>query len=345
MAKLVSEMDRWEQRVKTQGEIVSKKKRRQPSKLEGRPGPDIQKPKCKDTNTIGHTLGTVKPKIDRSLLNNPVGSKRKEPKSIRPTKTIQQYMDTWNASMFPKLREFKSAKDEEASRQTKTYKCVVKLLKKLIKGTLYNGGEPTVRFPDNFQRQLLRIPIERFRYLVKNMERKAFNSDYLPRNKTYLSKTTLTRFLIGNGLYGAIPSFLLEHALTPAVPNTTVRPKDPRLTEVFRELFLKRTCRHEDSLTFAERNHLVGASNKYLDFFAHFKDTFEVYGYTDPIDFLGEYYWKAIGDSWPGKKVKKIPLGYLNSSGLIVKVIVPHFLKVGLLKDYDFEGTSKGYWK
>jgi hypothetical protein len=177
------------------------------------------------------------------------------------------------------------------------------------------------------------------------LDKKAFNSDYKPRNKTYLIKTTLPFFLVGNGKFGVSPSLLLDYALTPATPNTNTKSKDPRLSEVFRELFLFKVNRIEDTLTFAERNHLVGASNKYLDFFTRFKEPFEVYGYKDPIDFLDEYYWKAISDSWPGRRIRKIPLNYLNSGVLIDRVIVPYFLKIGMLKDYDFEGTTKGYWR
>jgi hypothetical protein len=343
-----SEISQWEKRIKAQGKT-------KPKKREGPLSDEKSSPKlrsktrqgCDDAQTIKQDAELVKPKIDRAVLNNPAGAKykTKEDKSVRPTKIVLQYLDAWGASMFPRLREFRSAKDGGANKQTKTYQTAVYLLKKLIKGTLYDGSEPSVRFPNDFQRQQLRVPLERFKYLIGNLEKKAFNSDYMPHNKAYLAKTTLSFFLIGNGKFGTMPSFLLEYALIPAIPNTNIRPKDPKLAEVFRNVFLVKTDRPELFLTFAERNHLVGASNKYLDFFTRFKDAFEVYGYKDPIDFLDEYYWKAISDSWPGKKIRKISLGYLNSGALIDRVIVPYFLKIGMLKDYDFEGATKEYWR
>lgn len=345
MVELNSERSQWESRIKSQGKKVVRKGRGLPRNDRG--NPEDNETRRTATHTIKQGTTPVKPKIDRSKLNNPVGAayKTKETKSVRPTKIICQYIDVWNNSLFPKLREFGSKKkDQEAGKQTKIYQGTIRLLQKLIKGTLYNGSEPEVRFPNDFQRGNLRVPLERFKYLIANLEKKAFNSDYLPRNKTFLIKTSLHHFLVGNGKYGVLASILLEHALTPAIPNTNARPKDPKLTEVFRELFLLKTNRTEDTLTFAERNHLVGASNKYLGFFTHFKESFEVYGYKDPIDFLDEYYWKAISNSWPGKKLRKVALGYLNSSSLIDKVIVPYFLKIGMLKEYDFEGTTKEYW-
>ena len=349
MTKSTSEITKWENRIKAQGSAA-------PPKGKGCSPPEkaapttkkrkLRRTLCDVVDTIDQQTKIVKPELDRSKLNNPAGAKykTKEPKNIRTTRLIQQYINIWNASKFSKLREFSSKKDEEAGKQTKVYKEALRLLKKLINGTLYNGSEPKVRFPFDNQRGTLRIPIERFKHLVSNLEKQAFNSDYLPRKKTWLAKTTLTCFLVGNGQYGIVPSQLLEHGLTPAVPNTNTKPKDPKLAEVFKEALLSKTERSEGTLTFAERNHLVGASNKYLDFFNHFREAFEVYGYKDPIDFLGEYYWKAIDSSWPGRRIKKIPLGYLNSSALIDKVIVPYFLKIGMLKDYDFEGTTKGYW-
>ena len=350
MVKLDSEMSQWEKRIKAQGSAA-------PPKRMGCSPPEkaalttkkkkLRRKGCNAPHTLKHSSELVKPKIDRALFGNPAGAKykTKEPKDINTTRITQQYVDIWNASPFPKLREFKSIKDQEAGKQTKTYQVIIKLLRKLIKGTLYNGSEPTVRFPAGFYGQALRVPLERFQYLVNNLEKKAFNSDYLPRKKAWLAKTTLACFLVGNGQYGAIPSQLLEHSLTSAIPNTHTKPRDPKLAEVFRDLFLLKTDRPELFLTFAERNHLVGASNKYLEFFTRFKEPFEVYGYKDPIDFLGEYYWKAIDDSWPGRRIKKIPLGYLNSSALINKVIIPYFLKIGILKEYDFEGITKEYWR
>ncbi len=345
-----SEISQWENRIRAQGETKPKKREGLlPSK---KSSPDNKKTRsktrkrCDDVQTINQDAEPVKPKVDRALFDNPAGPKykTKEAKSVRPTKAALQYLDAWNASMFPRLREFKSAKDEGANKQTKTYRTAVYLLKKLIKGILYDGSEPSVRFPDDFQRQRLRIPFERFKYLIANLEKKAFNSDYKPRNKAYLAKTTLSFFLVGNGKFGTMPSFLLNYALIPAIPNTNTRPEDPKLAEVFRNVFLLKTDRQELFLTSAERNHLVGASNKYLKFFTRFKDAFEVYGYKDPIDFLDEYYWKALSDSWPGKRIRKVSLGYLNSSALIDRVIVPYFLKIGMLKEYDFEGTTKEYW-
>lgn len=369
MARLNSERTQWENRIKSQGKKVTKERR-------GLPRNDQSSPEDKETRrTVTHiivsihelvkpdsihdpnqktTIGIIKQsptpaksKIDRSKFSNPAGAayKTKEAKSVHPTKIICQYIDTWNASLFPKLREFKSKEDQESGTQTKKYQITIRFLKKLIKGTLYNGSESEVRFPSGFQKGKLRVPLERFKYLISNLEKKAFNNDYKPRNKTYLAKTTLTLFLVGNGNYGSVPSLLLDHALTPAIPNTSAKPKDPKLAEIFRELFLFKTDRQESSLTFAERNHLVGASNKYLDFFTRFQKPFEVYGYKDPIDFLDEYYWKAISDSWPGKRLRKTSLSYINSGALIDKVIVPYFLKIGMLKEYDFEGTNEKYWK
>jgi hypothetical protein len=344
MARLNSEISQWEKRIKAQGRVLSKKKGGPPPKriCKGSPNNEVKRQGCDDAQTIKQDAKLVKPKINRSLFNNPAGAKykTKEDKSVRPTKIVLRYLDAWNTSMFPRLREFRSAKDEGINKQTKTYQTAVYLLKKLIKGTLYDGSEPSVRFPAGFQAQLLRIPIERFQYLVTNLEKKAFNSDYKPRNKTYLIKTTLPLFLVGNGTFGVSPSLLLDYALTPAIPNTNTKPKDPKLAEIFRELFLFKVDRLENTLTFAERNHLVGASNKYLDFFTRFKEPFEVYGYKDPVDFLDEYYWKAISDSWPGRRIRKIPLNYLNSGGLIDRVIIPYFLKIGMLKDYDFIDNS-----
>ena len=353
MVKLSSEMSQWRNKIKAQGKAVPKKEGGCPRQREAAQTITTKK-RRKLRRTLGNDVSsvlpqteTVKPKIDRTLFSTPAGAKykTKEPKNVRTSNTIQQYIDVWNASLFPRLREFNSIKDQEAAKQTKTYQTTIKLLQKLIKGTLYNGSETAVRLPAGTQRQSLRVPFERFQYLVKNLEKKAFNNDYMPRNKTYLAKTTLVWFLAGNGQYGAAPSRLLEYALTPAVPNTRIKPKDPRLAEVFRELFLFKTDRQEGSLTFEERNHLVGASNKYLDFFVHFQESFEVYGYKDPIDFLSEYYWKAINDSWPGRKIKKLPLGYLNSGALTDKVLVPYFLKIGILKEFDFEGITKDYWR
>jgi hypothetical protein len=344
-----SEISQWENRIRTQGET---KKEGPPPKRICRSSPKLRsktRQGCDDAQTINQNAELVKPKISRVAFDNPAGAKYKTKgpvtKSVRPNKAVLQYINVWNASLFPKLREFKSAKDREAGKQTKIYQETIRFLQKLIKGTLYDGSEPEVRFSDDFQRGDLRVPLERFKYLITNLEKKAFNSDYLPRNKTFLIKTSLHHFLVGNGRYGVLASILLEHALTPAIPNTNARPKDPKLTEVFKELFLLKTNRTKETLTFTERNHLVGASNKYLEFFTHFKDAFEVFGYKDPIDFLDEYYWKAISNSWPGKKIRKISLGYLNSSALIDRVIVPYFLKIGMLKDYDFEGATKEYWR
>jgi hypothetical protein len=369
MAKLDSEITNWENRIKDQGRITSTKKDGPPQRRSG-PNNRRRKRRTKDGCNVIHTVtqdselvkpvlihapnrgatidsteqiaGLIRPKIDRSLFVNPTGAKHriKEPKKVCAASKVQKYIDIWNASFFPKLREFRSKKDEKADKQTRIYQTTVRLLRKLIKGTLYNGSESTVRFPSNFQRGSLRVPLERFQYLVSNLERKAFNSDYKPRNKTYLAKTTLTLFLIGNGNYGSVPSLLLDRALTPAIPNTHTKPKDPKLAEVFREVFLFKTDRSEDTLTFAERNHLVGASNKYLDFFAHFQEPFEVYGYKDPIDFLDDYYWKAISDNWKGRKIRKISLGFLNSGMLIDRVLVPYFLKIGMLKEFDFIDKS-----
>jgi len=346
MAKLNSEISQWESRVKSQGKKVTKKKGGLPKGVGSPNNSETRRPTYVDI--VKQPPLTVKPKLDRSKFSNPVGTQNKTKgfKSVRPPQTVKQYINAWNASLFLKLREFGvRKKNKETAKQTKVYQESIRLLKKLIKGTLYDGSEPEVRFPSGFQRGTLRVPIERFKYLVSNLEKKAFNSDYLPRNKSFLIKTTLIHFLIGNGKYGVMASALLEHASTPAIPNTNARPKDPKLAEVFREIFLFRTNRQEGSLTFAERNHLVGASNKYLDFFTRFQEPFEVYGYKDPIDFLDEYYWKAIDDSWPGRRLKKISLSYLNSGALIDKVVVPYFLKIGLLKDYDFEGTNEKYWK
>lgn len=348
---VASEMSQWEDRIKTQGKLVSKKKDGLPLRVKSSPNNKRTRSKSRKRRDTGHTIKQdaepVKSKIDRTLFGNPVGAKYKteETKSVRPTKIVLQYLDAWNASMFPRVQEFRSAKDEGINKQTKSYQTAVYLLKKLINGTLYDGSEPSVRFPGEFQRQRLRVPLERFKYLISNLEKKAFNSDYMPHNKAYLAKTTLPFFLIGNGKFGTMPSFLLNYALISAIPNTHAKPKDPRLTEVFREIFLSKVDRQEPALTFAERNHLVGASNKYLDFFTHFQKPLEFYGCKDPIDFLGEYYWKAISDSWPGKRIRKIPLSYLNSSALIDRVIVPYFLKIGMLKDYDFEGVTKEYWR
>lgn len=341
MAKLDSEISQWEKRIKAQGRVVHRKRGGLlPKKKKSSPDDEERRIKHRNdgTQTLKQNSDLVKSKLKRSLFDNPAGAKykTKEKKSVRPTKAALQYIDVWNASLFPKLREFNSNKDQEAGKQTKVYQTTVRHLQKLIKGTLYNGSELDVRFPEGFQKQPLRVPIERFQYLIKNLEKKAFNSDYKPRNKIYLSKTTLPYFLVGNGKYGAKPSCLLEYALTPAVPDTHTKPKDSKLAEIFKELFLFKVDRLENTLTFAERNHLVGASNKYLDFFIRFKGSFEVYGYKDPVDFLDEYYWKAIADSWPGKRIKKISLGYLNSNAVIDKVIVPYFLKIGMLKDYDF---------
>lgn len=369
MAKEVSEITQWENRIKAQGKTKTKKKSGPPLR---KSGPDnkttrrktrqrcdvgstivsihelvkpvsIHAPKQEATNgTVTQTIRAVKPKIDRALFGKPAGAKykTKETKNIRTTKIVQQYIDVWNASFFPKLREFKSQEDQEANKQTKLYQGTINLLQKLIKGKLYDGSDPSVRFPSNFQKGLFRVPIERFQYLVSNLEKMAFNNDYKPHNKTYLAKTTLARFLIGNGNYGSVPSLLLDRALTPAIPNTHMKPKDPKLAEVFREAFLSKTDRSEGTLTFAERNHLVGASNKYLDFFAHFQEPFEVYGYKDPIDFLDDYYWKAISDNWKGRKIRKISLGFLNSGMLIDRVLVPYFLKIGMLKEFDFIDKS-----
>ena len=350
MAKLDSEISQWENRIKSQGKKALKRKEGLPQR---RSSPNNEKKTRRAVSihasnqeatidVIGQTAELVKPKIDRALFANPAGPKykTKEPKKVCAAGKIQKYIDIWNASFFPKLREFRSKKDEEADKQTKKYQTIVRLLRKLIRGTLYNGSESTVRFPNNFQRGPLRVPLERFQYLVSNLERKAFNSDYKPRNKTYLAKTTLTQFLIGNGNYGAVPSLLLDHALTPAIPDTHTKPKDPKLAEIFREVFLFKTDRSEDTLTFAERNHLVGASNKYLDFFVHFQEPFGIYGYKDPIDFLDDYYWKAISDNWKGRKIRKISLSFLNSGMLIDRVIVPYFLKIGMLKEYDFIDNS-----
>ena len=349
MVKPNSEISQWEKRIKAQGRAAPQKRKgcfQEEKAAHTTRKRNLKRTLCDDVNTITPQTKDVKPKINRSKLNNPVGAKYKpkEEKKACASRTVQQYINIWNTSKFSELREFSSKKDKEAGKQTKVYKEALRLLKKLINGTLYNGSEPKVRFPFDNQKGALRIPIERFKYLVSNLEKQAFNSDYLPRKKTWLAKTTLTCFLVGNGQYGIVPSQLLEHGLTPAVPNTNTKPKDPKLAEVFKEALLSKTERSEGTLTFAERNHLVGASNKYLDFFNHFREAFEVYGYKDPIDFLDEYYWKAIDDSWPGRRIKKIPLGYLNSSALIDKVIVPYFLKIGMLKDYDFEGTTKGYW-
>lgn len=349
-----SEISQWENRIRAQGETKPKKKegllpnkKSSPDNKRTRRTRSKTRRRCDDVQTINQDAEPVKPKIDRALFGNPAGPKykTKEAKSVHPTKAALQYLDAWNMSLFPRLREFKSAKDEGINKQTKSYQITICLLKRLINGTLYDGSEPSVRFPGEFQRQRLRVPLERFKYLISNLEKKAFNSDYKPHNKTYLTKTTLPFFLIGNGKFGTMPSFLLNYALIPAIPNTHAKPKDPRLAEVFREVFLSRVDRQESTLTFAERNHLVGASNKYLDFFTHFRKALEFYGCKDPIDFLGEYYWKAINDSWPGRKIKKIPLGYLNSSALIDRVIVPYFLKIGMLKEYDFEGATKEYWR
>jgi hypothetical protein len=346
MARLNSEISQWEKRIKAQGRAAPKKREGPLPEEESSPNNET-KQGCDAVHTIKQGTELVKLEIDRALFDNPAGAKykTKEDKSVRPTKAALQYLNIWNASLFPRLREFKSAKDAGVNKQTKSYQTATHLLKRLIKGTLYDGSEPTVRFPAGFQRQSLRVPIERFQYLINNLEKKAFNSDYMPHNKAYLAKVTLSHFLVGNGKYGTSPSQLLDSALIPAIPNTNTRPKDPKLAEVFRDVFLLKTDRPELFLTFAERNHLVGASNKYLDFFTRFKDAFEIYGYKDPIDFLGEYYWKAISDSWPGKKIRKISLGYLNSSALIDRVIVPYLLKIGVLKDYDFEGTTKEYWR
>jgi len=348
-----SEISRWEKRIKSQGKKVIKKEG-PPKETQGSPhNKETRRAKTKQetekhsADIIQHSCTTVKPKIDRSKFSNPAGAryKTKENKGVHPSKIVTQYINAWNTSMFPKLREFSSGKDQAAGKQTKVYKETIRLLKKLINGTLYNGSEPEVRFPDNLQRGPLKIPIERFQYLIRNLEKKAFNSDYKPLSKTYLTKTTLAHFLAGNGRYGSMASRLLDYALTPAIPNTHTKPKDPKLAEVFKELFLFKAERKEASLTFAERNHLVGASNKYLDFFTHFRGAFEVYGYKDPIDFLDEYYWKAISDSWPGRRIRKVSLGYLNSRALVDKVIVPYFLKIGMLKTYDFEGITVGFWR
>lgn len=343
---VASEISRWESRIKAQGEIKPKKKEGLLPSKKSNPDNRTRRQGCNDAQTIKQDTELVKPKIGRAAFNNPAGAryKTKETKSVRPTKAALQYLNAWNASMFPRLQEFRSAKDEGANKQTKTYQTAVYLLKKLIKGTLYDGSEPSVRFPDGFQRQQLRVPLERFKYLISNLEKKAFNSDYMPHNKAYLAKTTLPFFLVGNGKFGTMPSFLLNYALIPAIPNTNTRPKDPKLAEVFRDIFLLKTDRQELFLSSAERNHLVGASNKYLEFFTRFKEPFEVYGYKDPIDFLDEYYWKALSDSWPGKRIKKVALGYLNSGALIDRVIIPYFLKIGMLKDYDFEGVTKEFW-
>ena len=348
---VASEISIWEKRIRAQGKTKTKKK--DGLLLGEKSNPDNEdvrrtsKQKQGNKQTVKQSSNLVKPKIDRALFGNPAGAKykTKEPKRIRTSKAAQQYIDIWNASFFPKLREFNSAKDEEANKQTKTYQTVVHLLRKLIKGTLYNGSESAVRFPSGFQRGALRVPLERFQYLVSNLEKKAFNNDYKPTNKTYLAKTTLIQFLAGNGQFGAMPSRLLNWALIPAIPNTHTKPKDPKLTEVFRKVFLLKTDRQEATLTFAERNHLVGASNKYLDFFIHFQEPLKIYGYKDPINFFDDYYWKALNDSWPGRKIRKIPLGYLNSGALMDKVIIPYFLKIGVLKDYDFEGVIEEFWR
>lgn len=345
-----TEISQWEKRIKTQGKPTNRKRGGLlPKKKKSSPNDEIRRMKLRsdDAQTLKQNSNPVKPKLKRSLFANPAGAryKTKEGKNVRPTKAILQYIDAWNASLFPKCQEFKSKKDQEAGKQTKVYQNTVWHLQKLIKGTLYSGSESDVRFPSGFQRGKLRIPIERFQYLIKNLEKKAFNSDYKPNNKTYLSKITLPHFLVGNGNFGARPSCLLDYALTPAIPKTHTKPKDPRLAEIFKELFLFKVSRQEGTLTFAERNHLVGASNKYLDFFIHFKGSFEVYGYKDPIDFLDEYYWAAIDNGWPGRRLKKIPLGYLNSNALINKVVIPYFLEIGILKSYDFEGTTENYWR
>lgn len=338
----------WQRRIASQGKPPPKKKRSPPAERgDQRTGykasPTESQEGRRSSPTIELGVQPVKHKISRSVLSDPAGAryKTKERKNIQITKQIQVYIDIWNTSLFPKLKEFKSKK---STTQTKVYQTATKALRHLITGKLYTGAISSVRFPDNFEKQALKVPPERFKYLVKNLEKKSFDSDYLPRNKSFLSRTTLLCFLVGNGIYGSVPSLLLEQALIPAIPNTHMKPMDPKLSEVFRELFLQRVGKPEKALTFSDRNNLVGASNKYLSFFKQFQNSFEFYGYRDPIEFLNDYYWKAMESNWFGDRIKKIPTAYLNNSAVIDKTLVPYFLKLNMLKDHDLQGTDKEYW-
>lgn len=335
-----TELASWEDRIKSQGR---KKEMRLPR---DKSNPIRRKVNEKpDPFKIGEDSEEVKPKIDRELFSSPAGVKykTKKLKNVHLSKAIQQYIDVWNASLFPSLKEFRSKRDAENDKQTKTYKITIKFLRYLLSEKLFTGKVAGVRFPKNFEPQVLKIPPERFQYLIKNLEKKAFNSNYLPRNKDFLSKTTLLQFLVGNGTYGTAASTLLDHALCPVIPNTNMRPKNPKLSEYFKELYIQWIGASEQTLTFSDRNHLVGASNKYLDFFTQFQGSFEVYGYREPMTFLRDYYWKALSSNW--KNIKKIPLSYLNSKAIVSKTLVPYFLKIEMLKDFDFEGADPNYWR
>ncbi|RPI49978.1 MAG: hypothetical protein EHM49_09155, partial [Deltaproteobacteria bacterium] len=288
----MEEIKTWQEKIHNQGKVI---KRKRPS-LADRDGPKNRKakpvpntPRCVN---IKSEDTTVKPKLNRSLFANPAGAKykTKEPKNLQATNTVREYITIWNTSKFPKLREFKPGGSKA---QTKRFKETVRALKHLNSGKLFSGEIPGVRFPPSFKPRVLKIPPDRFKFLVENLEKKAFNPDYLPRNKSFLAKTNLLLFLVGNGAYGTTPSLLLDQGITHAIPNTSARPVDPKLFEAFKEMFLRKLGLPIESLTIRDKNNIVGASNKYLHFFTQFSKSFEYYGYKDPIAFL-DYYWKAL---------------------------------------------------
>jgi hypothetical protein len=346
-------VDRWQKRISKQGKVLNIKespptgrgdikKRRTTARQMFQSTPPSRGDIKPNSDIIYTPLGDVKPKIDRSVFSNPAGAryKSKEPKNLQVSNIIQEYINIWNASHFPELREFKPGGSRV---QTNKFKDTIRAIKHLISGKLYTGEVPNVRLPNHFKPQKVSIPPHRFKFLVENFERKAFNPDYLPRNKSFLSKTTLLSFLIGNGTYGSVPSLLLEHGLTHAIPNLSSKPKDPQLFDSFLKLFLRKLGKPEEALTIKDKNNLVGASNIYLHFFTQFKESFEFYGYTDPIAFL-DYYWQALENDWPGANIRKIPTTYLNNKIIINKTLVTFFLKVNLLRGQDLRGTSLDYW-